>query len=93
MPEHKKIVYPFCEKGEIETLYFPATVRFKKGTWGGSKPGVIKSAERFFVLTQKCPNCGKSAKEIKRKLECESKPIPHQELLERLRKAGLPTRV
>lgn len=55
---------------------------------------LIRAKEHYYVQGD-CPNCGKSKEEIKKAFEGkkESKPVKHNELLERLKKAGLPTRV
>lgn len=88
---------PFCGKGDIEVLYVPSSVRFKKGTYGGSKKGVIRSQEKTMVQTNKCPNCGKSDKEIQKKTDgTEEKNITkeeHLKRLERLKAMGLPTKI
>jgi len=83
---------PFCNKGEIEADYIPPSVRFKKGTWGGSKPGVIRSEETLFLRIDKCPSCGKSDKEILKARE-RGKQVSHEERLKRLQASGLPTKI
>ncbi len=87
-----KIKCPFCKVGELTISYVPGSVRFKKGSWGGSRPGVIRSQEHSSIQEEKCPNCGKSKKEIQMKLDGEGE-VSHEERLKRLRDSGLPTRV
>jgi len=52
-----------------------------------------KKPDTYEVL-EDCPKCGKKAKEIQRAYETGiTKELTHEERLERLRKAGLPTRI
>lgn len=83
---------PFCRKGDIVADYFSSEVRLNKGTWGGSKPGIIRSAENLYVLSEKCPVCGKSSKEIKSAYE-NGVEKSHQERLERIQATGMPTKI
>jgi len=80
---------PFCNKGDIELIYFPSTVKFVKGPWGGSKPEGKLSSDSTIVKTEKCPSCGKTDKEIKKALD-KGKTVSHEERLRRLRESGLP---
>jgi hypothetical protein len=60
-------VCPFCEKGIIEVLVKPSFYSIKK-SWSaaaGSKSKRVRHREEIVILTEKCPVCGKSAKEIK----------------------------
>ena len=59
---------PFCDKGIIEVLVRPSVYTIKK-SWSaaaGSKSKRVKSREEVIIITEKCPVCGKSAKEIKK---------------------------
>jgi len=85
---------PFCKRGEIETVYFPSVLHKRKGTWGGYKPTFKRSADDMIVTSAKCPNCGKSGKEIQKSLKKESiREVSHDERLKRLQEAGLPTKI
>lgn len=91
----KTIPCPFCESGNVDALYFPSR-REREATRGSGQGGstLVRIPEKYQVLSD-CPNCGKKADEIQRSLSQgnQNKPIKHQELLERLKKAGLPTRI
>jgi len=53
----------------------------------------IRSPERYEVLADKCPDCGKSKKEIEKAL-AKGKELPNEEIVRRLREAGLdPTKL
>ena len=50
--------------------------------------------KRFMDRTRTCPECGKSKKEIERAFETGiTRKKSHQEKLNRLKEAGLPTRI
>lgn len=83
---------PFCKISEIRADYYPSTVRYKKGTYGGGKPGVYKSGDNLIIRMDKCPKCGKSEKEIKKAYE-KGKELSHAERLRRLQASGLPTKI
>jgi phage FluMu protein Com len=87
-----KMKCPLCKIGEITIVHIPSSVRFKKGTWGGSRPGVIRSSEQNDIQEEKCPYCGKTKKDIQKEFDGE-REIDHKEALERLKKRGLPTRI
>jgi len=83
---------PFCNIGEITISYVPSSVRFKKGSWGGSRPGAIRSQEHSSIQEDKCPNCGKTKREIQAKLDGEM-VVSTEERIKRLRDSGLPTQI
>lgn len=92
--EETQMKCPFCNIGEIIVIHVPVFLKFKKGTYGGGKSGVSRTAEQNIVKEEKCPNCGKSKKDIEKALETGvTKEASHEERLKRLRDAGLPSRV
>jgi hypothetical protein len=63
-----EILCPFCEKGLIKVLHKPPVLNeLHKRSWGGNKKSYKISKEVYEVLNDKCPNCGKSRKEIEKK--------------------------
>jgi len=52
------------------------------------KPITYYKDEKYEILIEKCPNCGKSKKEIEKALK-HGKELPNEEVLKRLREAGL----
>ncbi len=60
---------PFCDKGEIMVTIFPASVKYKRGSWGGSKPGRIHTQESGMIRTKECPICHKTDKEMSKKFK------------------------
>jgi len=90
--ENKTVKCPFCGLGEIDIIYMPASLKARKGPWGGSKAGILEISEQIIVTTEKCSNCGKTKNEIKSALKKGTgKHLSHEERLRRLREAGLPT--
>ncbi len=91
---NKEIVIkcPFCKIGDIKIIHIPKSVRFKKGSWGGSKPGIISTEEKVMIVDKECQNCRKTSKEIEKALKTGNvKEITHEEFLKRLKNSGLPT--
>ena len=88
MVQEKTLNCPFCNKSTIRILHQPFVVRksMSKSRFGAGGPRYTK--ERFEVLSG-CELCGKSKKEVQTALEGK-KEISHEELLERLKKRGLP---
>jgi endogenous inhibitor of DNA gyrase (YacG/DUF329 family) len=87
-----KINCPFCGT-PIKAMHKPSLIReLKKTTWGGNKPAITRDAE-ILIIMEDCPKCGKSKKEIQKRLK-EGKEVPREEVLKRLIEAGLdPTKL
>jgi endogenous inhibitor of DNA gyrase (YacG/DUF329 family) len=82
---------PFCGKS-IKALHKPALVReIKKSSWGGSKKSYKTDAE-VFEVTEDCPNCGKTKKEIEKALKHGKEPS-NEEIIKRMKEAGLPLKI
>ena len=85
---------PFCNKGKVRTFHKEGYLQAKiSRISGGAKTKFYKRPDIYEILTD-CPNCGKSKKEIQKALDTGiTKELSHKERLERIRKAGIPTRV
>ena len=89
MPEQKSIKCPFCEVGDIITLYTPKMMVTKYARAASNKKAMnFFKNEKYEILVEKCPNCGKSKKDIERAMK-QGKELPNEEVLKRLREAGL----
>ena len=92
MLQPTKVPCPFCDN-EIEVLYSPpshTTRRSKSALGTGSNP--VFSKESYEVL-KPCPHCGKPANAIKKTLiKPEGKPVPKDEMIKRMKEAGIPLR-
>ena len=84
-----EIECPFC-KAKIQLLYKPSMIRFSSSSSAsaGTKRKAFRTQEKYEVLVEKCPNCGKSKKEIEKALEKGKEPS-NEEIVRRLREAGL----
>ena len=90
MPEQKVIKCPFCEIGEITILYTPTVMVTKYARASSNRKAITyPKPEKYQVVTEKCPNCGKPKKGIKKALE-EGIPITHEEVIRRAKASGLP---
>lgn len=89
-----EIECPFCHKGKIRMFHKEGYLQGRTSRISaGAKTKVYKIPDTYEVLTD-CPNCGKSKKEIQKALDTGiTKELSHKERLERLQRAGIPTRV
>ena len=92
----KTIQCPYCDKGMVETIYAPSKIEtmITRGS-GINKTTRIRRDEKYAVIKD-CPNCKKSAEQIEKILNSgENKPEPpsNQDIIKRLKDAGLPTKI
>ena len=94
MPEILTEEYPFCKQKTIKFLHREETFKMERGRAASNTKIIPKRvAEKYEIVSEKCPNCGKSKKEIEKALK-EGKEVPREEVLKRLREAGLdPTKL
>lgn len=90
MSEQKIIKCPFCNEGNIVTMYTPKTLIQKYARAASNRKRVIYyKDEKYVLVSDKCPNCGKTRKEIEKALK-EGIPPSNEEIIRRLKEAGLP---
>lgn len=80
---------PFCEKAKIKVRHKPSVSMKKRSVTGamGSRYSFHQSKEIYDVM-EDCPNCGKTRKEIQKRL-MEGKPMDRNTILKRMRDMGL----
>ncbi|MEM5778048.1 MAG: hypothetical protein QXD43_00950 [Candidatus Aenigmatarchaeota archaeon] len=84
----KEIECPFC-KAKIKAHYRPSVLQFKVSRIAaGTKRIPYRTQEKYEILVDKCPNCGKTKKEIEYALK-HGRELSREEVLKRLREAGL----
>ena len=90
----EEIDCPFCKVGKLKVLYEPSTLRFKTTHSGGAgtKRKAYRTQESYSILSDKCPNCGKSKKQIEKALKEEPK-FSHEEIISKAKEAGLPLKI
>lgn len=89
----KEIECPFC-KTKISVHYRPSMRQYHVSRISAKTARTpFMSKEKYEILVEKCPNCGKSKAEIEKAL-AKGKELPNEEIVRRLREAGLdPTRL
>lgn len=89
-----EIECPFCGKTGVKALFKPSYLEHKTSRISeGAKTQYYRVPDSYEVMGG-CPHCGKSEEDVKRAFETGmTREVTHQERLERLRKAGLPTRI
>ena len=84
----QEIECPFC-KAKLKVLYKPSMLQFHVSRVAAKTARTpYKTQEKYEILVDKCPNCGKSKKEIEHALT-HGKELSREEVLKRLREAGL----
>jgi len=84
----EEIECPFC-KAKIKVLYKPSMLRFHVSRVSAKTARVpYRTEEKREILVDKCPNCGKSKKEIEKRLK-EGKQPTNEEIIRRMKEAGL----
>ena len=88
----KKIQCPICEKADIEVNFAPP-IKVTQATRGSAKRGSVtyRTKEKYEVLSG-CMGCGATKKQIEEKLNNPSSVPTKNDVIERLKKAGLPTK-
>ena len=88
----RDIECPFC-KTKIKALYKPSVLQFHVSRISAKTARVpFRTQEKYEILVEKCPNCGKSKKEIEKRLK-EGKQPSNEEIIRRMKEAGLPLRI
>jgi len=89
----KTIKCPICDIGFVKCAYTPMTFRREKQFYGTQTSSVTKKTEERYEVLENCPNCGKRKEEIQKVLGGnDSKPPSREEILRRMREAGLDTK-
>lgn len=94
-PESKTIKCPFCDKGDIKAIFYPETKTENLSTTvGGRRFKSFSLTKERYEVKNSCPVCGASAKRIEKALNSgqDYKRPSREKILERMRKAGLPTK-
>lgn len=79
---------PFC-KTKVKALYKPSMLQFHVSRISAKTARVpYRTQERYEILVDKCPTCGKTKKEIEKALRHGKEPS-NDEVVKRLREAGL----
>ena len=95
-PEPKTVKCPFCDEGDIKTIFYPRNKNDNiTTTVGGRRFKSFSVTKEKYEVENDCPNCKASAKKIEKALNSgqDYKKPSRESVLERMRKAGLPTRI
>jgi hypothetical protein len=95
MQAHQKIkeMCPFCEQEVLDVLWWPSHkgAHTSQSAAAGSKTTFKRKPEGHELLSEECPNCGKTKQEIERawKEGVKNKKVDYKKRLEELKKLGL----
>lgn len=96
MPENIKVECPFCRKNNVNVRYTPSIKMELRKSFGRShtKSVFTHSKEKYEVL-EDCSDCGASKEKIEKALNSgqDYKKPSRESIIERMKKAGLPTRI
>jgi len=80
---------PFCKQKTINVMHKEGSFSAERTRCrAGRSTKYVKHPEKYDILVDKCPNCGKSKREIENALKHGKEPS-REEVLKRLREAGL----
>ena len=83
---------PFCGKAKIKTYHKEGYIQAKTSRISSGGKQTFHRVDDKYIVAADCPNCGKNAKEIESAFNRGvTREIPHEERVERMRKAGVPT--
>jgi endogenous inhibitor of DNA gyrase (YacG/DUF329 family) len=92
----KLVPCPFCDDGTVRVIHIPFIKKDNmSSTVGGRRAKTFSSSTENYQVLEDCPKCGASAKKIEKALNSgqDYKRPSRESVLERMRKAGLPTRI
>ena len=96
MNEKTKVKCPFCDDGDIIIIHTPESKRDNlTNTVGGRRSRVFRLTKERYEVLNSCPTCNSSKKKIEKALNSgeDYKKPSRESVLERMKKAGLPTRI
>ncbi len=80
---------PYCKQKTINVMHKEGSFSAERTRCrAGRSTKYVKHPDKFKILIEKCPNCGKSKKEIEQAMK-HGKELSNDEVLTRLREAGL----
>jgi uncharacterized C2H2 Zn-finger protein len=92
----KLIKCPICDDGDIRVIFIPASKKDNLTTTvGGRRFKSFSLTKERYEVENDCPNCGASTKKIEKALNSgeDYKKPSRESVLERMKKAGLSTRI
>lgn len=93
MPEITTMECPFCKQKTIKIMHKEQTFSTRRTRIrAGRSTTYIKNPEKNEILSEKCSNCGKSKKEIEKAFK-EGRQLSKEEIIKRMKEAGLPLKV
>lgn len=92
----KLVPCPFCDNGTIRVIHVPKLRKDNiSSTVGGRRAKTGSSSTENYTVLEDCSNCGASSKKIEKAL-CSGKDYKtpsRKKAIERIKRAGLPTRI
>lgn len=83
---------PFCGKAKVKTFHKEGFLQARKSSISAKSATTFYRRPDTYIVIDDCPNCKKTAKEIEQAFNKGiTREIPHEERVERMRKAGIPT--
>ena len=96
MIDNRKIKCPFCEKENINVTYIPPMKRETRQSFGRSHTkSVLIHIKEKYTVSEDCPHCGASKQKIEKVLNTgeDYKKPSREDVIKRLKEAGLPTKI
>jgi uncharacterized protein YbaR (Trm112 family) len=70
--QYEILACPFCNKGEIQCLYYPESYTVRKVQSGKGKSSTVRKSSSQWIIQSGCNLCGKNLESIEKELKCKN---------------------
>jgi len=92
---HAEVECPFCHKMGVKAFYKPSYLQARTSRISAGAKITYHRVPESYEIQGDCPHCGAKEKDIQKWYDGEyrEKKLSHKELVERIKKSGLPTKI
>lgn len=66
--QYEILACPFCDKGEIQCLFYPQSYSIKKVQIGKGKSNAVHKSSSQWIIQSGCSSCGKDLESVEKEL-------------------------
>jgi len=67
--QYEILACPFCDKGEIQCLFYPEAYAVRKVQSGKGKSNTIRKSSSQWIIQSGCNSCGKDLESVEKELK------------------------
>lgn len=64
--QYEILACPFCDKGEIQCLFYPKSYSIKKVRIGKGKSNMVQKSSSQWIIQSGCNSCGKDLESVEK---------------------------